>query len=101
MNLLPDLSVGATSEVKIDSDATSLDFLQAVYRDSQQTLPVRMRAAIAALPFERPKLAVITNINSFASHMEELARRNGKSNVIDATPMAIPKTPADTPQGKP
>ncbi|WP_426410042.1 hypothetical protein [Bradyrhizobium ganzhouense] len=78
------------AEIELPADATSLDFLQAVYRDPQQTLPVRMRAAIAALPFERPKLAVIANVNSFAAQMEAIARQSGRSNVIDASP--IPKT---------
>jgi hypothetical protein len=46
----------------------------------------RMRAAMAALPFEHPKLsvAVNTDVSSFAAQMEELSRRAGKSNVIDA-----------------
>jgi hypothetical protein len=44
-----------------------------------------MKAAIAALPFERPKLAVTANLNNnFASRMEEIARASGRSNVIGA-----------------
>jgi hypothetical protein len=83
--------------IDLPADAGSLDFLQAVYRDAGQPLPVRMRAAIAALPFERPKLAVIANVSSFAGRMEELARLAGRSNVIDATP--IPKTLAPNSTG--
>jgi hypothetical protein len=45
-----------------------------------------MKAAIEALPFERPKLAVIANVNAFASRMEEASRKLGRSNVIDALP---------------
>ena len=41
---------------------TSLDFLRAIYRDGYQPMSRRMRAAIAALPFENPKLAVTASI---------------------------------------
>ena len=42
----------------------SIDFLQAVYSNEGLPLSVRMRAAIAALPFETPKLAVTANVQS-------------------------------------
>ena len=48
----------------------------------------RMRAAEAAVPFVHPKLSVAANVYSFAAQMEELSRRAGKSNVIDAKPSA-------------
>ena len=41
---------------------SSLEFLQAVYSDAKQPFARRMRAAIAALPFEHPKLAVTASI---------------------------------------
>jgi hypothetical protein len=82
------LEAGETSapfdEIEVAADASSLDFLQAVYRNGQQPMQRRMRAAIEALPFERPKLAVVQNVYSFAEHMREVARASGKSNVIDA-----------------
>ena len=63
----------------------SLDFLTAVYRDETLPLSVRMKAAIAALPFEHPKLSVVTSLHGgFAAQLEAAMRRAGKSVVIDA-----------------
>ena len=66
---------------------TPLEFLQSIYSDDEVPLPVRMRAAIEALPFVHPKLAVTESRVSFASHMEALSRSRGRPNVIDAKPI--------------
>lgn len=75
----------AEEEIQLPEGATSLDFMQAVYRDRSQPVSLRMKAATAALPFEHPKLSVNANVdNHFAAQMEEFARKIGKSNVIGA-----------------
>ena len=68
--------------------ASSLDLLQAVYRDPTQQLITRMRAA-TCLPFETPKLlaTAIVNENSFAEILERrLQRLNEATKLIDAKP---------------
>jgi hypothetical protein len=77
----------APDEVALALDASSLDFLRTVYRDPAQPLSVRMRAAIAALAFEHPKLSVNANINSgFASRLEAMMVERGQHPVIDGRP---------------
>jgi hypothetical protein len=59
---------------------SSLEFLQAIYRSTDQPLARRMRAAIAALPFESPKLAVTANLgpeSGFAAQLEAAIQRSG------------------------
>lgn len=63
----------------------ALGYLQAVYRGEIVAEGPRMKAAIEALPFEKPKLSASANVHSFALQMEEMSRIRGKSNVIDAS----------------
>ena len=60
------------SEVSEEGSMTSLDLLRAIYRNPEVPLPVRMRAAMASLPHEHPKLAVTTlvNVGDFADQLE-------------------------------
>lgn len=43
--------------IELATGEVSLDFLQRIYRSTQQPMSLRMRAAIEALPFEKPKLS--------------------------------------------
>jgi hypothetical protein len=74
----------------------SLEFLQEVYCNDELPLPTRMRAAIAALPFEVPKLAVTALVteNDIATLLERRIKRyeemnNGK--LIDQKPQTHPQ----------
>jgi hypothetical protein len=68
-----------------------LNFLKAVYMNADLPLSVRMRAAIAALPFEAPKLAVTALVSEqdFASLLERRLKHqaaieaNGGNNQIE------------------
>jgi hypothetical protein len=58
---------------------TALGLLQTVYRDQDLPLPVRMRAAAIALPFEAPKLTAIANVSpqEFSIALEKAINRSG------------------------
>jgi hypothetical protein len=84
-------------EKPIDIGAgTSLDLLQAIYRDVDQTISRRLRAARAALPFEHPRLAVAVNVSAegLAKRMAIARERLGQGGyVIDAQPKALADDP--------
>ena len=77
-------------EIEIPADGISLDLLRAVYRNSSLPLTTRMRAAIAALPFESPKLAVtaVVSEQDFATVLDRRLKRieEMKGKVIEKTP---------------
>jgi hypothetical protein len=54
---------------------SALELLQAIYRDTDQPLTVRMRAAKEALAFESPKLAVIATNSMSGDRFAELLDR--------------------------
>jgi hypothetical protein len=70
----------------------ALEFLQEVYCNDQLPLVVRMRAAMACLPFESPKLAVtaVVSDQDFASLLDERIKNMERVNngrTIDAKPV--------------
>jgi hypothetical protein len=69
------------SKVQVGPNATSLEFLQAFYRSPYLPLSTRMRAAVAALQFEHPKLsaaAVVHDDGTFAQRLERAIERSGR-----------------------
>jgi len=68
----------------------ALEFLQEVYCNDQLPLITRMRAAIAVLPFESPKLAVTAMVSEqdFATLLDQRLKRMEamKADAIEARP---------------
>jgi len=84
--------------VELSADATSLDFLQAIYRDPRQPMQRRMRAAQAAIPFEHPKYAVVAQVGGSEDLAERLRRALAeRERVIEARSLAPPQVIDATP----
>jgi len=103
----PELVYEATNKeqgmIEISPNGISLDLLQAVYRCSSLPLTTRMRAAMACLPHEVPKLAVTAQVTDMGvaelldrrlkrlKEMKLIEANNAK--VIDAKPQPVETKP--------
>jgi hypothetical protein len=64
---------------------TAHDYLKEIYQDPRQPTHLRMRAAIEALAYEKPKLAVTAVVagQDFAALLDERLRRIEQAKVIN------------------
>jgi hypothetical protein len=74
------------TSLEIGPNGMSLDLLRAVYRSSSISLSVRLRAAIAALPHESPRLQVTAQINdqSFAEILDRRLKKMEAMKLVEA-----------------
>ena len=84
--------------IELAPDEGSVDLLQKIYRSSRQPIARRMRAAIEAAPYERPKFAVtaVSNLSGdhFAAMLERAVQRS-------RAPLQIEHRPNDGPLPEP
>lgn len=84
-----------SEEPEAPDGATALELLQAVYRDPQQPLSVRIRCATEALPYENPKLSAVAvasmSGNEFAQRLERAIARSGRVGLIEAKALPQPE----------
>ena len=80
-------STSKADEVPNNIDA--FGYLQGIYQGRWPYEPYRVRAAIAVLSFERPKLAVVAHLpdsGSFAARLEAALARSGQVLELRAEP---------------
>src|SRR5262245_23255028 len=69
-------------------DVSALELLQAVYQSRSVAMHTRMRAAMACLPFESPKLlaTAIIDERDFATLLDQRLKRIEQAKLIEAKP---------------
>ena len=74
--------------LQLADGALSLDGLQAVYRNPRLPLQMRIRAMVAALPFETPKLAVTyaATEQDFATLLDRRLKQIAETKLIETRP---------------
>jgi hypothetical protein len=73
---------------------SALDYLQSIYRDPTEERFVRMRAAIAAIPFESPKLQATATLQlglDFAAKLDRAFKRSGTVKLVANAPVQPPR----------
>ncbi len=83
------ISVAAQIETE---PRNALEYVQDVYKGRRTADPWRMRAAIAALQFESPKLqatAIFTR-DDFADQLERCIKRSGRGQQVQGKVLALP-----------
>ena len=85
---------------EIDPSKTAHDYLKEVYQDPRLPTALRMKAAIEALPFERPKLAVTAMLDGqdIAALLDERLKRIAQAKPINGGSAAPAPNPALPPQ---
>lgn len=88
------MSVWSEPVIEIGPDGTSLTLLQAIYKNPAMPLHTRMRAAIAALAHEHPRLGVTfqtSDETDFAKLLDQRIQRH-QSKLIEHQPQPAIET---------
>src|SRR5262249_34922830 len=95
MGLIPDLTATCDDGegLEVPPNATSLDFLQAVYRSPAQPMHRRLKAAVETAQYEQPRLAVMAQVNGedFARALDRAMQRSAK---VISQPKALEHHPS-------
>ena len=80
-----DTEASIQQTIELAPNATSLTLLQAIYRNSAIPLMTRMRAAVAAIQFEHPRLAVTASIQAgdFAEQLDRAVEQSRRVLMIE------------------
>jgi hypothetical protein len=80
-NLDKELETEANDRLELEANGTSLDLLQAIYRNPSLPLSTRKSAAAIAIQFEHPKLGVSVNLpwnEDFADRLTRAVERSSR-----------------------
>ena len=84
--------------IELAPDETSLSLLQKIYRSVKQPMSRRLRAAMAALPHEHPKLGAVATLsmngNDFAALLERSIERSRAASDFKPIGYASAREPA-------